>query len=324
LVGNWNRCLELATGAYICIFHQDDIMLPENLANKVRILDGNPEIGLVYSNVYRINAQGQVIASEWFFKTEPNKDQVIPPPNFFKELISGKNLICCPSVLARRKCYEKLGGFDTSLPFTGDWEMWLRIALFYPVAYLASPLVKYRVHETNETHNFRELKQLEQYYLCKMLAIERHQGSIPDYHQLKAYLIDQHEKHAFALVFHYYQQRQYSKAKQALAFATTLAVATAVQPSWNNQYIEWLSHTTPSLWTEPASLPDTLQPGPTSPSALPYDLQFIPNQLSGEEIARQIPLNRIIQALAFKIGNQPGLGWLYKFRGVGKKILGGR
>ena len=26
--GNWNHCLSLARGEYICLFHQDDVMLP--------------------------------------------------------------------------------------------------------------------------------------------------------------------------------------------------------------------------------------------------------------------------------------------------------
>jgi glycosyltransferase involved in cell wall biosynthesis len=39
LIGNMNRCLELATGDYLCIFHHDDVMLPENLARKVQVLD---------------------------------------------------------------------------------------------------------------------------------------------------------------------------------------------------------------------------------------------------------------------------------------------
>ena len=35
LPGNWNRCLALARGEYICLFHQDDVMLPGNLEKKI-------------------------------------------------------------------------------------------------------------------------------------------------------------------------------------------------------------------------------------------------------------------------------------------------
>src|SRR5919198_3077073 len=47
--GNWNRCLSLAQGEYICLFHQDDLMLPENLACKVRVLASDTTVGFVHS-----------------------------------------------------------------------------------------------------------------------------------------------------------------------------------------------------------------------------------------------------------------------------------
>src|SRR5258705_13459440 len=34
IMANWNRCVELARGQYISIFHADDRMLPASLARK--------------------------------------------------------------------------------------------------------------------------------------------------------------------------------------------------------------------------------------------------------------------------------------------------
>src|SRR5581483_3434627 len=50
LVGNWNRCVELAGGQYICVFHQDDVMQPENLRRKIEVLQQHPAAGLAYSD----------------------------------------------------------------------------------------------------------------------------------------------------------------------------------------------------------------------------------------------------------------------------------
>ena len=59
LVGNHNRCLELADGEYVYFLHHDDIMLPDNLALKVSILDEHPKVGLVHSDVLFIDKAGQ-------------------------------------------------------------------------------------------------------------------------------------------------------------------------------------------------------------------------------------------------------------------------
>jgi hypothetical protein len=50
-----------------------------------------------------------------------------------------------PSIVVRREVYEQLGGFDTRMASCGeDWEMWVRIAARYPVAFHPEVLAYYR------------------------------------------------------------------------------------------------------------------------------------------------------------------------------------
>ena len=67
LMGNFNRCLELAEGEYVYIWHHDDVMLPDNLKLKVQLLDEHPDVGFVHSNLINIDDKGAVVASEiWY------------------------------------------------------------------------------------------------------------------------------------------------------------------------------------------------------------------------------------------------------------------
>jgi GT2 family glycosyltransferase/tetratricopeptide (TPR) repeat protein len=185
LVGNWNRCLELARGQYVCLFHQDDVMDREFLCRKVEMLDKHPSAGLVYSDARVVEADLTPRHERWFTPTEPNRDALFQGREFFEKLISGDNLICCPGVVIRRRCYQELGGFDPQLPYTADWEMWLRIAVNFDVAYVSAPLLDYRVHEANETHRFKGLKELEQSFRAKMLALARAKELLPKAEQIK-------------------------------------------------------------------------------------------------------------------------------------------
>ena len=47
LPGNFTQCARFGTGQYVTIFHQDDVMLPENLARKVQVLASDLTVGLV-------------------------------------------------------------------------------------------------------------------------------------------------------------------------------------------------------------------------------------------------------------------------------------
>ena len=167
LVANWNRCLERATGNYVCIFHQDDVMMPTNLARKVALLEGNPDVGFVHSNVWQIGPSGELISRWWYSEPRPEDNGIERGQAVFERLWQGPNTIACPSVVVRRECIDAVGGFDPSLPFTADWEMWMRLALAYDVGYIADALVHYRRHDANETHRFTGVAELEHALLAK-------------------------------------------------------------------------------------------------------------------------------------------------------------
>jgi hypothetical protein len=57
-----------------------------------------------------------------------------------------------PSIVVRRKVYERLGGFDSRMLSCGeDWEMWVRVAVHYPVGYEPAPLAVYRDNSNSLT-----------------------------------------------------------------------------------------------------------------------------------------------------------------------------
>lgn len=152
LVGNWNRCIELADGEYVTIFHQDDLMLPENLRAKAALLDATPNMGFVYSNIVQIDSHGQRIGGHPI--QQPELSLVMEGCALFELVAQTGNPVSCPSVMARSECYQRLGGFDARLPFATDLEMWLRIASHYDVGFLSMPLIASRVHPAQETARF--------------------------------------------------------------------------------------------------------------------------------------------------------------------------
>jgi hypothetical protein len=67
------------------------------------------------------------------------------------ERIATEQRVMTPSIVVRREVYEKLGGFDSRLLCSEDWEMWVRIAAHYPVWYAVEPLAVYRMHSASNT-----------------------------------------------------------------------------------------------------------------------------------------------------------------------------
>lgn len=152
LVGNWNRCLSLATGEHITIFHQDDVMSADSLAIRCDFLDHNPSAGFVHTDILTLDDTGRVVGGHW--AAQPLPAGLSPGMLFYRHLFAGLNFVACPSVMIRSECLRQLGGFDPRLPFSCDMEMWLRIVSRYDAGYLDEPLVAVRRHSGQETARF--------------------------------------------------------------------------------------------------------------------------------------------------------------------------
>ncbi len=144
--GNWNRCVNLARGEYVALLHADDVYLPDFLSERVRALDENKEVGLAFGAVRLIDERSEEIGVQSFSE----KAFVTPAPEFLKELLFGC-VVSPVSPVVRRSCYEAVGSFNEKRLWGIDWEMWLRLASRFAVAY--SPVVSaaYRIHGASGT-----------------------------------------------------------------------------------------------------------------------------------------------------------------------------
>lgn len=139
---NMNRCLELATGDYVCILHDDDVYSPCFLEREVELLDRYPSAGLVHCAAYEIDANS---VRRRLIQAYP-EDCLREGKREFLFYLGGHN-ICCSTVMARRTLYERAGGFDPAF-LCADYLMWLKFALYADAVYVAQPLAAIRVHNS--------------------------------------------------------------------------------------------------------------------------------------------------------------------------------
>jgi glycosyltransferase involved in cell wall biosynthesis len=145
LAGNWNTCVELSRGQWVHILHQDDVILPgfyERLGHPARL---EPRIGAIFCRHLCIDGEGRKL---WESQAEREHPGLL---DGWLERLCIQQSIQCPSIVVKRKAYERLGGFRTDLCYALDWEMWVRIAAHYPVWYEPTFLACYRWHPRNES-----------------------------------------------------------------------------------------------------------------------------------------------------------------------------
>jgi glycosyltransferase involved in cell wall biosynthesis len=147
---NHTRLLRAGDAPYIAILHDDDRWDPGFLERRVDFLERHPECGFVFSGNREIDEASQESARSELVLTEG-----IHQPAEFVPLMLRHNLVGIPTVLVRRSAYEAVGAEFSEDTIAFDYEMWLRLALRFPVGYLAVRDADYRVHRQQVTMTVR-------------------------------------------------------------------------------------------------------------------------------------------------------------------------
>ena len=109
-----NRCIEYATGDYLCIWNVDDLRTPDSIEVMAKTLDENPDVDFVYGNYVIVPRFG---GTEGQYVDETGRED---------ELTTG--MILGPYFMFRKSILEKSGVFDEQLIQGADYDLALRLA----------------------------------------------------------------------------------------------------------------------------------------------------------------------------------------------------
>lgn len=158
MAGNWNECLKKARGEFVHFLCADDIITPDCIEKKVRMITSDENICMVTGATDIINENGKVIMK----RSHSKKDMITDGTALAKKSLHSGNLYGEPSnVMFRRSLTEKAGLFADNLSYTTDWEYWVRLSVFGKVGFLSEALTKYRVSCSNVTSQMNIKKILE-------------------------------------------------------------------------------------------------------------------------------------------------------------------
>jgi glycosyltransferase involved in cell wall biosynthesis len=126
-----NRGLAFARAPLVAFLDSDDLWLPAKLRVQHTYMRENPEIHICQTEEF------------WWRngrRVNPKKHHRKPSGDIFKRSLD-LCLVSPSAVMVKRSLLEKVGYFDEELPAAEDYDLWLRVAVEYPVALLPSPLV---------------------------------------------------------------------------------------------------------------------------------------------------------------------------------------
>mgnify|MGYP002621066409 CR=1 FL=1 len=191
LVGNWNRCIELAQGEWIKFVFQDDIIDCECLEKMLAVADkDHPFIccrrDFIFDGVtketennYRSLLRTQSIDNLFQGRTEIRGEALVSTI-LYMGLNTPINFLGEPtSMLLHRAVFSKFGKFNPLLKQICDLEFWLRVGINTGLRYVPETLAHFRVHAGATTAKNRDrdklgLEELDRLVLLHEFAYNPH------------------------------------------------------------------------------------------------------------------------------------------------------
>lgn len=139
LTKSLNRAISQAKGKYIARMDSDDAALEDRLARQVEFMEYHPDVVLLGTAFYEIDASGKELSRKMF----PLSDREI------RRILIKYNPFCHASVLIRRAALAETGPYDEHISKTQDYDLWFRLANKGRVANLSDFLMKRRYEGGN-------------------------------------------------------------------------------------------------------------------------------------------------------------------------------
>jgi len=137
LTKSLNKTLKIAKGEYIARMDGDDICLPDRFKKQVEYLDRNPDIALVFADIFLIDKNSKDICMRYRPKSIKKMLLNLEICNYFPH----------PAVMLRGTAISALGGYNESCRTGQDQNLWIRMRdAGYLFGYVNEILLKYRVN----------------------------------------------------------------------------------------------------------------------------------------------------------------------------------
>jgi glycosyltransferase involved in cell wall biosynthesis len=138
---------EIARGHYLAWVDSDDVLAPTALSETAAILDARPEVGVVYTRYMTIDARDRLGGIGKRCLIPYSKDRLL------------LDFMTFHFRLVRRSVYDQVGGVDTTIGCSADYDLCLKLSEVTEFAHVPKPLYLYRVHDDAISQHSR-LKQI--------------------------------------------------------------------------------------------------------------------------------------------------------------------
>jgi glycosyltransferase involved in cell wall biosynthesis len=147
-----NKGVAQTTGEIIAWLNSDDTFEPGAISAAVEFLQRHTDVDLVYGDANFVGVDDRVITRCAHVE-----------PYDWNRLVHYSDFIVQPAAFFTRRAFEAVGGGDESLQYTMDYDLFLKIAAGFKVAYLPRVMANFKWWGQNKsaTGGWERLREIE-------------------------------------------------------------------------------------------------------------------------------------------------------------------
>ena len=131
-----NTGLHESKGYYVGFLDDDDEWLPTKIEMQLKGFCDD-KIALVYGRIILLDEK----TGRAYIRKAPTESGYI-----FESLLKSCYIGSTSNPLIKKECIEAVGEFDVQMEACQDYDLWLRLALRYPMQFIDAPVLRYHIH----------------------------------------------------------------------------------------------------------------------------------------------------------------------------------
>lgn len=151
-----NYLIDNANSDLIAFLDADDVWLPGKLRSEIEFHADNSDVVFTFTDYRHVDMAGNLRSTAFeYWKPDwlkPEECGFKRLPDAFNDLLA-TNVVGTSCVVAKREYLRIANGFAVDLPSAEDWDLWLRLAAFGPVAGSSEVAMHYLMRPGSETSN---------------------------------------------------------------------------------------------------------------------------------------------------------------------------